>query len=530
MSLAWAYQATLPNGTDGAPKFLMGVVSDHGTTIAAFNNLDATPQTYIYRSTNGGVTWSLQEQGSAGGTPPLGVVLYVGNLSGNKTWIVGVDAQGIYKSTDDGQTWAFTPVSFFRSSCGASDGNGYCVFSEANNGGLYASINGATPTAYSGPFFDTYSIIWDGTQFVAIARDSAGRYRTFTAPTGWTVGAGPVWTEGGTSLAAGFLWGAGWQTSCMALCYASGIGYMANSGLNTTPYPTTVVGSSIIGMAGATPIVVENVTAASINALCPLGPNLIVAGDSTGAKPLEYTAAGGWVSNSGFTFHTAGSSVAAAVFDSVNGNYILLSHGGPSNGSDVYISAVLSITPPSVTLADGASQSFTANLSGTSWSAINGYIDSSGNYVAPPSGASDTVTATLTGQVANAAVTLVAQSATINPPLVTVNYGAQTSFGVTTNPPAMSVVWSCLYGSITQSGLYSAPATPGGPTTDTVTVALAGNPAAQSSATVTLGVPTITVRGKFAAAPKLNGPSVLANVGNITPKIYMPAENTTVKA
>jgi len=53
------------------------------------------------------------------------------------------------------------------------------------------------------------------------------------------------------------------------------------------------------------------------------------------------------------------------------------------------------------------------------------------------------------------------------------------------------------------------------------------------STTVTFnGVSSVLVQvgGKFAAAPKLGGPIVQANVGNIVPKIYMPKENTTVQA
>src|ERR1700735_2201648 len=52
------------------------------------------------------------------------------------------------------------------------------------------------------------------------------------------------------------------------------------------------------------------------------------------------------------------------------------------------------ITPSTVTLAPGGTQTFSASPAGVNWSAVSGTIDANGNYTAPSSGTSDTVNAT----------------------------------------------------------------------------------------------------------------------------------------
>jgi len=68
----------------------------------------------------------------------------------------------------------------------------------------------------------------------------------------------------------------------------------------------------------------------------------------------------------------------------------------------------VSITPPSATVAAGATQQFDANV-GVTWSAAGGTIDNAGLYTAPATAGTDTVTATAadgSGATATAAVTV----------------------------------------------------------------------------------------------------------------------------
>src|SRR5207253_2768980 len=90
----------------------------------------------------------------------------------------------------------------------------------------------------------------------------------------------------------------------------------------------------------------------------------------------------------------------------------------------VTVSPVLTyifVAPANVTLAPGASQQFSATAQDQfhtalasqptiSWSAASGTITATGNYTAPPSGTSDTVTASSGGVTGTANVTITSPS------------------------------------------------------------------------------------------------------------------------
>ena len=113
----------------------------------------------------------------------------------------------------------------------------------------------------------------------------------------------------------------------------------------------------------------------------------------------------------------------------------------------------VSVTPSSVTLRVGGTQQFTANVLVT-WSASCGTITSGGMYTAPNSPGACTVTATATqgGKTGTAAVTVVLPPVIITPQSVTLAIGATQQF--TANVP---VSWSADCGTITGTGLYTAP-------------------------------------------------------------------------
>jgi uncharacterized protein (DUF1800 family) len=148
------------------------------------------------------------------------------------------------------------------------------------------------------------------------------------------------------------------------------------------------------------------------------------------------------------------------------------------------------IAPTTVSVNLGATQQFTSNAA-TSWTASAGTISTTGLYTAPatmPSSKTVKVTATGAGGSASATVTLVNPNAqTIAPTSVSLNPGATQQF---TGAGATS--WTATYGTVDNTGFYTAPATMPAASTDTVT---ATGPNGNASATVTFIPPAPTVTG-----------------------------------
>jgi hypothetical protein len=148
------------------------------------------------------------------------------------------------------------------------------------------------------------------------------------------------------------------------------------------------------------------------------------------------------------------------------------------------------ISPTSASVTLGTTKQFTS-AGATSWTASAGTVSSSGLYTAPgamPSSPSVTVTAMGPGGSASAVVTLVnVNPQVISPTAVSLNLGATQPF---TSAGATS--WTATYGTITPTGLYTAPATISASGTDTVTVTGANGIA---TAIVTLVPPAPVITG-----------------------------------
>jgi len=168
----------------------------------------------------------------------------------------------------------------------------------------------------------------------------------------------------------------------------------------------------------------------------------------------------------------------------------------------------VAVSPATLAMTAGAQNQFSATVQGTGsinpvivWSAQRGSITGSGLYTAPSTGGSDTVTAAngeTSDQTATASVTVVVPAAdspvtvvTMNPASLTLNAGAQSQFATTvtgTGNFSSAVTWSAQRGSITSTGLYTAPATGG---SDTVTGTSVQTPGMAASASVTVVVPAV---------------------------------------
>ena len=151
------------------------------------------------------------------------------------------------------------------------------------------------------------------------------------------------------------------------------------------------------------------------------------------------------------------------------------------------------VSPATATVGLGATLQFSAS-NVTAWSALAGVITSSGLYTAPAtttSSGTDTVTATGPGGKGAAKVTLVPRLV-ISPATATVTLGGTQQFTATN-----VTSWSAAAGSITSSGLYTAPASMTASGTDTVTASGTGG---TGTALVTLQAPAPLIQTLSPAA------------------------------
>ena len=192
--------------------------------------------------------------------------------------------------------------------------------------------------------------------------------------------------------------------------------------------------------------------------------------------------------------------------------------GAYASGSGTGVTPVsVSLTPSSISLTGGASQLFTATVSGTSSVAVTWTLNpavgtiAAGNYTAPATiAATQTVTvmATLTADSTKFATALI----TLNPPTkptisltptaATVNAGGTQQFTATVNSgtaaaaiktaaTTSTVNWAItpVVGSISNTGVYTAPTTMSGSQKITATATLAADSTVSASATITVNPP-----------------------------------------
>jgi hypothetical protein len=160
----------------------------------------------------------------------------------------------------------------------------------------------------------------------------------------------------------------------------------------------------------------------------------------------------------------------------------------------------VSINPISSSLSGGTTQQFTATVSGAgnksvSWSGTGGTITTTGLYTAPSTPGTYTLIATSLAdpsQSASATVSVTPTTAssttiTISPGSTSVQAGASQQFTTTVTGTAnTAVTWAGTGGTITSSGLYTAPYTPG---TYSLTATSVADTTQSASATVTVIAP-----------------------------------------
>jgi hypothetical protein len=184
---------------------------------------------------------------------------------------------------------------------------------------------------------------------------------------------------------------------------------------------------------------------------------------------VSWSATGGTITNGGV--YTAGSTA---------GNFTVTATSAAdstkSASAQVTVQSApavqVSVSPTNVTLQPGATQPFTATVTGSAntavtWSATGGTITNAGLYTAGSVAGSFTVTATSVADSTksrSAQITIQAPAVqvTVSPTNVTLQPGATQQFGATvTGSSNNAVTWTATGGTITSAGLYTAGQTPG---------------------------------------------------------------------
>ena len=216
-------------------------------------------------------------------------------------------------------------------------------------------------------------------------------------------------------------------------------------------------------------------------------------------KQFTSSGATSWSATAG-TISTAGLYKAPATMPASSAVTVTATGPGGSASAKVTLLPIppQTISPASVSLDLGVTQQFTS-AGATSWTASAGSITTAGLYTAPsaePASGTATVTAKGPGGTATATVTVVNSApTTISPVSASVVLGKTQQF--TTSG---GTAWTALYGSVSSSGLYTAPAAFPAVATDTVTVTGVGG-SAKASVTLLAPTPAITAVGTNAQIP-----------------------------
>lgn len=164
----------------------------------------------VYRSTDGGQTFTdVLDTGFTAQT--LERILF-----SNGSWFITPGNDRWWKSLDDGATWTTAPNGplysnnvYGAASDGVTDIISICRVSSGST--VQASITNTLPTiAFSEPAGMASllgdGVFWDGSKFVAVGQDSGGTATSvYTAPNGFDLISGPVWTLAGSTAGTNIL-------------------------------------------------------------------------------------------------------------------------------------------------------------------------------------------------------------------------------------------------------------------------------------------------------------------------------------
>jgi hypothetical protein len=168
-------------------------------------------------------------------------------------------------------------------------------------------------------------------------------------------------------------------------------------------------------------------------------------------------------------------------------------------------SVFVTVNPVTTSLQTGASSQFTAAVTGVTdtrvtWTTTNGAVSASGLYVAPSTTGTYQVKATSVADTTKSATASVTVTATPPPPptmsiglqpgsVTLAPAGRQQLTATVTGSTNTAVTWTTTGGSVSSSGLYSAPASPG---SYTVTATSAADTTKKASTSITVVAANLT--------------------------------------
>jgi Bacterial Ig-like domain (group 2) len=292
-------------------------------------------------------------------------------------------------------------------------------------------------------------------------------------------------------------------------CYSESSNETTLTSLPATWWSGSQASSCIVSMFGS------GATSSNVSINVSPGSTSLQVGQQT-----QFTATVSGTTNTAVTWTTSGGTVSSTgqyTAPSLAGTYTVtaqsLADTSKSASATVAVSQAIriSVSPTSASLQTGGQQQFTASVSGTTntaltWSASAGTITSAGLYTAPSSAGTYTVTARSLADTSKSASATVAVSQAIqisvSPTSASVRTGGQQQFSAYVSGSSnTAVTWSTSGGTITSSGLYTAPNSAGNYTVQAASVA---DPTKSASASigVTAQAISITISPPSTAMPE----------------------------
>jgi len=373
--------------------------------------------------------------------------------------------------------------------------------------------------------------------YTVAAFDPAGNTSAQSSPVSVTTPAAPVpvissFTASPSTITAGGSSILSWSVSSATSVSISGIGTVTGTSVSVAPVQTTTYTLTATNSVGSvTAQTTVTVTPAVSIGISPTTITLgqgqqqpftaTVTGASNTAVTWSFSPAVGTLSSSGL--YTAPATVSSQQTVTVTATSVADSTKSASAKVTLQPPAPavsITLTPASTTLGQGQPQQFTATVTGASNTAVTwsftpatGTLSSSGLYTAPATISSQqTVTVTATSvadstKSASAQVTLQPPapvgSIAVNPASATLGQGQLLQFTATVtgagnapiSPANTAVTWSFTpaVGTLSSSGLYTAPATISSQQTVTVTATSVADSTKSASAKVTLQPPAPAV-------------------------------------
>lgn len=292
-------------------------------------------------------------------------------------------------------------------------------------------------------------------------------------------------------------------TTNTAVTWTASGGTVTSSGLYTAPNAAGSYSVTATSVADSTKHATSITTVSQISvAISPSSASLQTGGQQ------QFNASVSGTSNTAVTWSASGGTVSSAglyTAPSTPGTYKLMAtsiaDSTKSASSTVRVSTPISVSvsPTSTSVQTGGQQQFTAYISGTSntavtWSASGGSINTAGLYTAPGAAGTYTVQAISVADPTKSAwasisVTTPMISVTISPTSTLMPEKWQQQFAATISGTTnTAVTWAVTQGSgtITQTGLYTAPQVAG---TNIVTVTSVADSSKLANATVNVSAP-----------------------------------------